>query len=231
MKWSGSAVTLIHISKITGLRTKLGSPTAYNKALQDGVVESPAAVAGAAFNGAAVVAVTAANGLKKASKNELVVYQKVSLGDGKQANNPWLQELPDPITKATWDNYIMVSPQFGKTELGIDISDAHQADKYEVVMDKPLLNFTINKKAYKLPVLIVPGMQSNTLAIAIGYGRSEKSGRAANGVGQNAYPFLSFNGTTVDWSTADVSFEKWDGTKTPVAQTQTHSSYEGSVMR
>ncbi len=227
LKWSGSAVTFDTYFK-NNWTTKLGSPTAYNKALQDGVVESPAAVAGAAFNGAAVAAaVTAANALKKASKNELVVYQKVSLGDGKQANNPWLQELPDPITKATWDNYIMVSPQFGKAELDIDISDAHEADKYEVVMGKPLLNFTINKKAYKLPVLIVPGMQANTLAIAIGYGRSEKSGRAANGVGQNAYPFLSFNGTTVDWSTADVSFEKWNGDKTPVAQTQTHSSYEG----
>ena len=40
---------------------------------------------------------------------ELTLYTKTSLGDGQQANNPWLQEMPDPITRATWDNYITVS--------------------------------------------------------------------------------------------------------------------------
>ena len=40
---------------------------------------------------------------------ELNLYAKISLGDGKQANNPWLQELPDPITRTTWDNYMTIS--------------------------------------------------------------------------------------------------------------------------
>ena len=114
------------ISKITGL-TKLGGLDNYKKALQDGVIETAAPVSGAcSFNGAAVAgAVAAVAALKKAAKNELVIYQKVSLGDGKQANNPWLQEMPDPITKATWDNYVMVSPQFAKNSeiLDIDITN------------------------------------------------------------------------------------------------------------
>ena len=45
---------------------------------------------------------------------------------------PWLQELPDPITKATWDNYAMVSPKFGREVLGIDLTKQRDADEYEV---------------------------------------------------------------------------------------------------
>ena len=226
LKWSGNPTTYEAYFKNTWIN-KLGSLENYDKALQDGIIETPAAVAGAAFNGGAVAAaVSVVAGLKKNSKTEVVIYQKVSLGDGKQANNPWLQELPDPITKATWDNYAIVSPQFGKDELGIDIGNPREADKYEVYMDKPVVKFTINKKEVTLPVLIIPGMQANTVAIAIGYGRSEKSGRAANAVGQNAYPLLSYNGTTVEWTSADVSFSKTDSSY-KVAQTQTHSNYEG----
>jgi molybdopterin-containing oxidoreductase family iron-sulfur binding subunit len=230
MKWTGNPTTYDVYFKNYWLTKLGGSLDNYNKALQDGVIETFAPVSGAAFNGAAVAgAIAAAGALKKAAKHELVIYQKVSLGDGKQANNPWLQEMPDPITKATWDNYVMVSPQFAKNSenIGIDISIPRQADRYEVNMEKPLMKFKIKNKEYSLPVLIVPGMQADTIAIAVGYGRSEKTGRAANGVGQNAYPFLSYNGATVDWSTADVSFAKWDGTHYKVATTQTHSDYEG----
>ena len=226
LKWSGNPTTYDAYFKNTWIN-KLGSLENYNKALQDGVIETPAAISGSAFNGGAVAAaVSAVASLKKNSKTEVVIYQKVSLGDGKQANNPWLQEMPDPITKATWDNYAIVSPQFGKDELGIDIGNPREADKYEVYMDKPVVKFTINKKEVTLPVLIIPGMQANTIAIAIGYGRSEKSGMAANAVGQNAYPLLSYNGTTVEWASADVAFSKTD-ISYKVAQTQTHSNYEG----
>jgi molybdopterin-containing oxidoreductase family iron-sulfur binding subunit len=226
LKWSGNPNTYESIFRTTWTN-RLGSLDNFNKALQDGVVEAAASVSGAPFNGSAVAAaVSAVAGMVKNSKVEVVVYQKVSIGDGKQANNPWLQELPDPITKATWDNYAMVSPQFAKDELKIDISNAREADRYEVYTEKPLMKFTINKKEIELPVLIVPGMQANTIAIAVGYGRSEKVGRAANGVGKNAYPLLSYNGTTVDWSSADVSFTKSEA-KFKIAQTQTHSSYEG----
>lgn len=226
LKWSGSASTYDVVFKDTWT-AKLGGADAYNKALQDGIVEGSNVMEGASFNGASVpAAVAAVAALKKTSKYEAVIYQKVSLGDGKQANNPWLLELPDPITKATWDNYAMVSPQFGKEVLKIDITNSREADKYEVEMDKPVKKFTINKIEVELPVLIVPGMQENTIAVAVGFGRSEKTGRAANGVGKNAYPLLSNNGTTVEWSAADVTVADSE-TKYKVAQTQTHGSYEG----
>ncbi|MBC7849070.1 MAG: TAT-variant-translocated molybdopterin oxidoreductase [Chitinophagaceae bacterium] len=226
LKWSGNPTPYeqyfrnIYISKLGGLEN-------FNKALQDGVIEpATAPTGGAAFNGAAVAAaVGAVAGLKKTSKTEVVIYQKVSLGDGKLANNPWLQELPDPITKATWDNYAIVSPQFAKAELKIDLANARSADQYEVQMIKPVLKLNINNKTLELPIIIVPGTQENTIAIAVGYGR-KNVGRAANGVGQNAYSLLSYNGATVDWSSSTVSVSGSDA-KYKVGQTQTHSSYEG----
>ncbi|MFM7682671.1 MAG: hypothetical protein ACKO7P_07985, partial [Bacteroidota bacterium] len=53
---------------------------------------------------------TSASNLPKGSDLEVVLYQKAGIGTGNQANNPWLQELPDPITKVTWDNYITMNP-------------------------------------------------------------------------------------------------------------------------
>ncbi len=60
-------------------------------------------------------------GTIKGGEIELVLYQNVSIGTGSRANNAWLQEVSDPIAKATWDNYAMVSPEIGKSLLGIDI--------------------------------------------------------------------------------------------------------------
>ena len=69
----------------------------------------------------------------------MVLYEKVSIGTGNRANNAWLQEVSDPISKATWDNYAMISPQMGKSLLDIDIFSRRESDKYEVSVHKPLL--------------------------------------------------------------------------------------------
>ena len=65
--------------------------------------------------------------LKKAAKLNWCFIQKVSIGTGKDANNPWLQELPDPITKATWDNYAIISYAMAK-ELGIALDDNYEVE-------------------------------------------------------------------------------------------------------
>ena len=115
------------------------------------------------------------------------------MGTGSQANNPWLQELPDPITKVTWDNYAMVAPSMAKTMFNFDVTNPNKkdADKYEVHPEKPVMKITVNGKVLSLPVLIIPGLNANTIAIAVGYGRGnaaaakeinlERIGRAAYG--------------------------------------------------
>jgi MoCo/4Fe-4S cofactor protein with predicted Tat translocation signal len=220
LKWSGNNTEYADYLKSYWL-TKLGTQEAFDKALQDGVLESPAAVAAGAFNNSAVAAAASAAGsAKKGGKAELVVYQKNTIGSGKEANNPWLQELPDPITKATWDNYAIISFAMAK-EMGIVLDD-----NYEVEVTKPVITVKVGGKEMKLPILAVPGMHPNVIAVAVGYGRHEKVGRAAANVGVNAYPLVSFDGNTFQYAAADVSYEKTNE-QYKIAYTQTHNQYEG----
>ncbi|MEP7230597.1 MAG: TAT-variant-translocated molybdopterin oxidoreductase [Ginsengibacter sp.] len=172
-------------------------------------------------------------GSTKGGEVEVVLYEKVSIGTGNRANNAWLQEVSDPISKATWDNYAMISPQMGKSLFGIDIFNRRDSDKYEVSVQKPIVKITTNGKSIELPALIIPGTHPNVIAIAVGYGRQSNNkektaefiGPAANGVGINVYPLAVFNGTTVSYS-APATIEK-TGNTFPIAQTQVHNVTEG----
>jgi molybdopterin-containing oxidoreductase family iron-sulfur binding subunit len=225
---------------------KAGNQDAYNTILQNGIIEPAAfAVGGGAFNGARVAEAAGKLAAVPAGNYELVIYQKVSMGNGNQANNPWLQELPDPVTKVTWDNYAMMSPALAKTILGIDVkNNQREGDSYEVHPEKPTITITANGKSIELPVLIIPGIQAATVAVAVGYGRqsadtkktAEHIGRSANGAGKNVYPLVGFDGTGFRYSAvADI---KKTGNTYALAQTQVHGSsesrpviYEGTLAK
>jgi molybdopterin-containing oxidoreductase family iron-sulfur binding subunit len=146
---------------------------------------------------------------------ELVLYNKVGIGDGLQANNPWLQELPDPVTKATWDNYLTI-PQSLATELGIE-QDGNQF---------PVVNLAAKATTLKVPVLIQPGQARGTIGLALGYGRIN-AGKVANGVGVDAYPLLDDSkGYLSKALTSDIKIESLPETY-QIAQTQTHHTYMG----
>ncbi len=232
LKWSGNDTDYDTYFKNywTG---KLGSDEAYEKALQDGVMESVPFTTGAgSYNGGGVGAAASAIGsMKKGGANEVVFYQKVSVGTGSGATNPWLQELPDPITKATWDNYALISMSMAKSLLGIDLAnkDEEKANNdYEYYPSKPVIKIEVpGRAAIELPILVIPGMNPNTIAIAVGYGRAETLGRTASGVGTNVYPLTTFNGTSFGYSN-DVTVTDAKR-KEKIAQTQIHNSYEGRV--
>lgn len=235
MKWAGNARSYDEFFK-QYWETKLGGLEAYEKALQDGVIETAAPVTGAAtsFNPAKVSEAAAAIGsAKKGSALELAIYMQVNMGNGAQPNNPWLLELPDPIARSTWDNFAMVSPKFLKDNFDIDLADAHQADKFEVHPERPVIKIKANGNETTIPVVAVPGVADGVIAIAAGYGHQSADpkntaafiGRAVPGAGRNPFPFATFNGTTVDWSATDVSFEKTNE-EYSIAFTQTHNSYE-----
>ena len=214
--------------------TKLGSADTYDKALQDGVIEPlTMSVGGGSFNGGKLAEAATAIAATKGADTEVVLYQKVSIGNGSQANNPWLQELPDPITKVTWDNYAMISPVLAKSLLGLDVMNqeyGHQSN-YEVHPEKPTIKVTVNGKSLELPVIVIPGVHPATIAIAVGYGRKSKDekntsdyiGKAAAGAGQNAYGLVSFSGTTSYSAAATVAKT---GNTYPLAQTQVHGFTE-----
>jgi len=222
LSWSGNTATNWVSYLKNEWMTKLGGQEAWDKTLQDGVIEpaTAPAFAGATFAGDIAYAASKITGAKKGGEVELVLYEKVAIGNGKLANNPWLQEMPDPITRATWDNYACISNSRAKKyneELG---------DDYEINAGKKVLKITANGKTIELPLLIVPGIHPDVIAIAVGYGRNMNAGKAAGGVGQNAYPFVSYNGQTFDYFSPAISIED-AGKKYDIGLTQTHNSYEG----
>jgi len=214
---------------------KLGSEANFEKALRDGVIEpeTAPATAGTSFNGGVVTAAAAKIGSVKSGAYEVVFYENVSVGDGSQANNPWLQELPDPISKVTWDNYALIGPAIAKKLLNIDMRHQRDSDKYEVHPEKPVIKITVNGKTLSLPALIIPGMNVDTIGIALGYGRAsmnkdfsmERIGRSATNAGQNAFPLCGWDGMSrIYYGVATL-----ENTHTTylLAQTQTHSLTEG----
>jgi len=236
LKWSGNTTSYENYFR-NFWTSKTGSADNFSKALQDGIIESPAAPAAGVYNAGAVsAAATSVTTSQKTGSVELVLYENVAMGDGSHANNPWLQELPDPITKACWDNYVIVSPKFGREVLGIDLTKQRESDEYEVHTTKPNVSVKAGNKEIVLPALIVPGMNDDTIAIALGYGRASagndetatarKIGRAAHGAGKNVAGFAIYNGVTVDMYNSGVSISKAEGTS-KIAQNQTHNSYEG----
>ena len=172
--------------------------------------------------------------MKNGGAHELVLYQQVSMGTGAQSNNPWLLELPDPITRATWDNFAMVSPNFIKEQYGVDLTDHNQSDKFESHPDRQVVLIKANGMELSIPVIAVPGMPDGVFAIPVGYGRQSADpkntgafiGRAAVDAGKNVFQFVVNNGTTNEWFIPDVSFDKTSDTY-KVAQVQIHGSYEG----
>ncbi len=230
LKWSGNNTDYETYFKNFWV-SKLGSQAAFDAALQNGVIEPTTNTASAgSFNSGSVAAATAAiSSSKKGGKTELVLYQKVSMGTGKQAGNPWLQEMPDPISKATWDNYIMMSMVMAKEVVGIDLINGSEKhiNKYEYFPEKPVVSISFPglKEPVKLPVLIIPGMDANTIAVAVGYGRNANLGKAAEGAGKNVFQFASSNGTTIDWFNTDVTVTDAKE-KFKIAQSQIHNSYE-----
>ena len=239
IKWSSAAGSLVNDYETyfkTYWSAKLGSTDLWEKALQDGVVEPVAMpVGGGSFSAAKLGEAAASIAAVKGGAVEIVLYQKVSIGDGGQANNPWLQELPDPVSKVTWDNYAMMSPAMAKSLLNLDVmnQEGGKQSDYEVHPEKPVVKITANGKSVELPVIVLPGMNAATIALAVGYGRgtagatkeqiTQNIGRSAVGAGKNVYPLVVFNVTNSYSSVATV--EK-TGVLYPLAQTQVHGFTE-----
>ena len=178
---------------------------------------------------------------------EFVIYQK-ELGVGHHAANPWLQELPDAISKIVWDNYITMSPSDCYKLFEIDTSNSKSAwDGIHLGQEEKAFVATVNVNDIdiKLPVYPLPGQTSGTVGIAMGYGRGENSediGKAAfqsdefgnhladeNGalvpVGANAFKFCSFKDGFLNYN----GFAKVSATDEmyALASTQTHHTIMG----
>ncbi|MFN4147561.1 MAG: TAT-variant-translocated molybdopterin oxidoreductase [Runella sp.] len=183
---------------------------AWTKALHDGVFGNPTSNQGAAtFSGNVQQAVSSISSTYKPNNTglEVVLYEKVGMGTGAMANNPWLQEFPEPVTKACWDNYASISQKTAK-ELGLK--------------QNQVVSVEVSGKSLELPVLIQPGQANGTVAVAIGYGR-EKAGKSGNGVGKNAYPLAVIKNGFTSYYAGEGKVSA-TGSTHKIAQTQTHDT-------
>ena len=228
LKWNGNNAT--YRDYIKSNTSGIGS---FNKALQVGMaVTSTAAVVETVGDTATVeetseteettpvqpvignAARTLASSVKEASGFELTLYAKTAMGDGQQANNAWLQELPDPITRCTWDNYLTMSSADAKA-LGLknwNVATGALNGSYAKV--------TANGVSVTVPVLIQPGQAKGSVGLSFGYGKA-KGLKEEMQVGVNAYALYN-NFNTVQ----DVSIEALAG-EHEFACTQLHNTLMG----
>ncbi len=192
----------------------------WKRFLHDGFLAGSAtATLTAALDGAAVVrAVAGAQSLPAPSAQALeVVFQRdASVDDGRYNNNGWLQELPDPITKMTWENVILLSHKTA-ADLGLNIRD-----RENLRLEVPLVKVRVNGRELVGPAWIQPGMADYVLGLALGYGRAA-SGRVGNGAGYDAYRVRT---AAAPWI---VPAARLADTRQlhPLATTQNHWAMEG----
>jgi molybdopterin-containing oxidoreductase family iron-sulfur binding subunit len=188
----------------------------WDHALQDGVFTptqtgEPTEIADRADLVAAATAILADHAAAKAAGGlEVRLHEKVGLRDGRHANNPWLQELPDPVTRVTWGNYVSVAPALA-AEMKLEDGD--------------IVTLQGKDARLELPVQVQPGQPRGAVSVALGYGRTH-AGKVGNGVGANAFPLLTASGGFFRGWAAGFRLEV-TGRRQPLAATQLHHSMEG----
>ncbi len=139
---------------------------------------------------------------------EVVLVPDYKVYDGRYANNGWLQELPDPATKLTWDNAAILS---------------HTTAKLLGVGDDDLLKIETTGKAIEIPALVLPGHADGAISISLGYGRKDEKRRILNGTGFDAYRLLSTDAPVI---LREAKITKGSGVHR-LAETQEHHVMEG----
>jgi molybdopterin-containing oxidoreductase family iron-sulfur binding subunit len=204
------AHALVQKTFVEAFASKGDLTTAWAKALKDGYVDgSQAKAATATLQGDAVVKACADASAVRAVENgfELVFITDSKLDDGRYANNGWLQELPDPITKLTWDNAALISPAAAK-KLGVETGD--------------VLKVSVGEKSVEIAALILPGHADDSISVAVGYGRTEV-GSVGRQVGIDVYPLMTAAENRFRLGATAVK----TGRRHALAVTQEHGALEG----
>jgi molybdopterin-containing oxidoreductase family iron-sulfur binding subunit len=138
---------------------------------------------------------------------ELQLIVPIGIASGFHSNNPWLQELPDPISRVTWENYASISPKLAD-EKKIKTGDVIQlGNKLEI------------------PAVVQPGQTYQVISVALNYGRIA-SGKVAEEVGVDMYPYTTRQNNNIQYFQPDISIST-TGKMVKLAQTQTHHTMEG----
>lgn len=181
--WMGENTTYYQFIKNNWSSTILNGGS-WNQALHDGIYTKNTEIALVKNEVDLATSASALLAQTKPADFELNLYAKISLGDGKQANNPWLQELPDPITRTTWDNYMTISAADAE-KLGLENWNVSDGALNGSVVTLKVNGVTLEN----VPVLIQPGQADGSVGLAVGYGRTAGMQKEMM-TGVNAFAFM-----------------------------------------
>jgi len=249
LKWSGNNTSYLDFMKsnweanAAAWNLDVFAGDFWNELVHNGSFNSGEKVEAGSYSDSAISSAASKATKIAGGEFEINFYEKAGIGIGNQANNPWLQELPDPITKVTWDNYVTMAPKDVEA-MGLN---RHIGER----LPASLVKITVNGTSVELPVFPVPGQKPGTVGVALGYGRGangENIGKAAfqtgeygghiadeNGnpvaIGKNVFPMVTMKDGHANYSAA-VTVDKIDG-EYPLACTQTHHTLMGrdSIVR
>ncbi len=181
-----------------GRQSKFASFSSFwENALHDGIVTVNGGGTGGSFN--VDVALAKAKVSKPGSGEvEIAFYETVNMGNGQFATNPWLQEMPDPVARTTWGNYLAVPVKFNGLKKfigGLGGDDLKDGD---------LVKLTVSGTEFTVPVIQQFGMAPGTVALALGYGRTA-AGACGTGVGVNVNNSLTTDNGLNQYYNTDVS--------------------------
>jgi MoCo/4Fe-4S cofactor protein with predicted Tat translocation signal len=177
---------------------------AWRRALHDGVIRLENAGPASSANRSAALSASASSQPSASSRTglEVVFRPDPSVFDGRFANNGWLQELPRPLTKVTWDNAILIAPQ--------------TAERFHLVTGD-VVSITSKGRTVSGPVWVMPGHAIDSVTLPLGYGR-RRAGRVGTGVGFNAYGVRT---SDAPWFAGGATLQKTN-TRGTLASTQGH---------
>ena len=182
-----------------------GDDTLWERALVRGFVEGSAAPPVTAAMDWAAIGRELAAASSACAELEIVYFADAKVHDGRFANNAWLQELGDPVTKLAWDNAALVAPA--------------TAARLQIATED-VVELRVRDRTLRAPALVLPGMADDVVALALGYGQTAQDLVSA-GVGANAYALRDSRSPWFD----DVSLRK-TGETWRLSLTQEHWSME-----
>lgn len=174
--------------------------------LENGVVLSPQNVSSPMGNFSAG-AVNSAQNKQTGSSFVLLIKNNYNIGDGRYANNGWLQELPHPVSKIVWDNYAAMSPA--------------TAEEFKL-KDSDMIGISVGNKRVEIPVFVQPGTADKLVVVEAGYGRT-KAGDVGSGVGTNVNQLMSKNAAPALFIYNNLQVQKSGGSYSLVSTQQQHA--------
>ncbi len=195
------------------LKSNWSGTSSFDNALRDGIAHgaSDNLAVGSSFTSASIGAPSKV----ASSELEISFYEPVSIGNGEHSGNPWLQEMPDPVTRTSWGSYLAVPVNFDGVK---------RFKGFNGLNDGDLVELTIGNKVMNVPVIQQFGQMPGTVALSLGHGRTE-AGKCGTGVGVNVNDCLTIIDGRAQYYNTNVSVSNKKGTEDHYSAVQYHHTY------